>query len=71
MAYVNTKTAPTFSFFAHIDTAIETVATRYKQHRLYRATFTELNNLSDRDLADIGLHRANLRSVALEASRAQ
>lgn len=41
---------------------------RIAQYRLYRATLNELGSLSDRDLADLGLHRAMIADVAREAS---
>jgi len=37
------------------------------QFRLYKKTYNELSDLTDRDLADLGLTRASLRSVAHEA----
>jgi len=43
------------------------LAFRANQFRLYKRTFDELSDLSDRDLADLGLTRASLRSVAHEA----
>lgn len=36
-------------------------------YRLYLATFEELRQLSDRDLADLGLHRASIRDIAHES----
>ncbi|MBP7003069.1 DUF1127 domain-containing protein [Amaricoccus sp.] len=36
-------------------------------YRLYRATLDELIQLSDRDLADLGINRGNLREIAREA----
>ena len=41
---------------------------RFAQYRLYRATLSELASLSDRDLADLGLHRAMIDDVAREAA---
>lgn len=38
------------------------------RRRVYRQTLTELSALSDRDLADLGIHRALIRRVALEAA---
>lgn len=35
-------------------------------HRAYLATYNELDALSDRELADIGLSRLNVRDVARE-----
>jgi uncharacterized protein YjiS (DUF1127 family) len=36
----------------------------------YRATVTELNDLTDRQLADIGISRGNIAAVARTAARA-
>ena len=69
MAYVNTTSATNPSFLARIGTAFDAVATRYKQHRLYRETFDGLSALSNRELADLGLNRSELRFVAWRASR--
>ena len=44
------------------------VSAAYAQRKLYRATFHELEALSDRDLADLGIHRSMIKSIALEAS---
>lgn len=35
---------------------------------VYRQTLRELNELTDRDLNDLGMCRANIRSVAYEAA---
>lgn len=35
---------------------------------VFRQTLRELDGLSDRDLSDLGLSRANIRSVAYEAA---
>ncbi len=44
------------------------MATRYAQHRLYTRTLRELGRLGERELADLGLHRASLKSVAYHAT---
>jgi uncharacterized protein YjiS (DUF1127 family) len=36
-------------------------------HRAYLSTYEELNALSDRELADVGLSRLNVRDVARAA----
>ena len=41
---------------------------RYAQYRTYRTTLDELDSLSDRELADLGLARTMLRSVAYKAA---
>lgn len=49
--------------------ALRTALTgRAAQHRLYRATRRELDGLGDRDLADLGIHRGQIRSVASVAA---
>ena len=39
----------------------------FADYRRYLATYDELNALSDRELADIGLSRLNVRDVARQA----
>jgi uncharacterized protein YjiS (DUF1127 family) len=43
--------------------------TSYKNWRSYRSTVAELSGLSNRDLADIGIARANIRDAARKAVR--
>lgn len=37
------------------------------QYRLYRRTVAELRELSNRELADLGLNRSMVRQVAIDA----
>jgi uncharacterized protein YjiS (DUF1127 family) len=41
---------------------------RVARYRTYRTTLNELASLSDRDLSDLGLHRAMIADVAREAA---
>lgn len=43
---------------------------RFARWRRERRTIEELNMLSDRDLADLGIGRSDIRSLAREASAA-
>lgn len=36
-------------------------------YRLYRVTLEELSQLTDRDLSDLGIHRAMIRDIARES----
>jgi uncharacterized protein YjiS (DUF1127 family) len=45
-----------------------TLTERAAKYRMYRATLNELSSLSDRDLADLGLHRAMIADVAHDAA---
>lgn len=39
----------------------------YRNWRRYRDTVSELNRLSNRELADLGIHRSEIHSVARKA----
>ncbi len=73
MAYYNetpsagsTLVERALGYAAHL---LETAATRHAQRRVYNQTLTELGALSNRDLADLGLHRSELPRVAWDASQ--
>ena len=38
------------------------------QRKLYRQTLTELEALSNRELADLGINRSMIKSVAIQAT---
>lgn len=66
MAYMNaTTTTPILSRLQHF---FADIATRYRSYRLYRETLNELSSLSNRELADLGLHRSQIREVARTAA---
>lgn len=44
------------------------LARSYGQYRVYKNTLSELQGLSNRELADLGLGRSMLRSVAYKAA---
>jgi uncharacterized protein YjiS (DUF1127 family) len=70
MAYANSSIARSFGF--GLRDRIAALVRIYNQgaarRRVYRQTVAELSALSDRDLADLGLHRALIRRVALDAA---
>lgn len=47
----------------------ETLKSRYAKWQRYSRTVTELEALSNRDLADLGLSRSDIYRVAREAAR--
>jgi len=67
MAYLNTTSAPSIS--ARISGFAADVMARYRRHQLYRETLNGLSALSNHELADLGLHRCQLRRIAAEASQ--
>ena len=42
--------------------------TRLERRRVFRTTLNELAVLSDRELADLGLHRSEIRRIAWQAA---
>ena len=48
---------------------LEAAALRHAQRRVYRKTLEELSMLSNRDLADLGLARSELRRISWEAGQ--
>jgi uncharacterized protein YjiS (DUF1127 family) len=67
MAFLNTTHTVTLTDrFAALREDFETALTK---RRAYSTTLNELSALSDRDLADLGLHRSGIKAVALEAAR--
>lgn len=55
---------------ATVGRMLEAAALRHAQRRVYRKTLEELAALSNRDLADLGLARSELRRIAYEAGQA-
>ncbi len=45
-----------------------TATARYARYSLYRNTLAELNTLSDREAADLGMHRSGFRHLAWETA---
>jgi uncharacterized protein YjiS (DUF1127 family) len=44
------------------------IADRLARYATYRTTLAELDSLSDRDLADLGIARADIHALAREAA---
>lgn len=43
-------------------------AARYARHKVYRTTLAELRGIGDRELADLGMSRSMLSSIAWQAA---
>lgn len=69
MAYVTAYRPEKSGVAARIGDLIETIRKRRHQHRIERTTFNELSQLTDRDLADLGIHRSQIREIARDAAR--
>jgi uncharacterized protein YjiS (DUF1127 family) len=68
-AYALAALAPTApSLWERLASLRAALAERGVQRRLYRSTLAELDALSDRDLSDLGLTRADIGHVARQAT---
>jgi uncharacterized protein YjiS (DUF1127 family) len=68
MAYTTTNTSTASLVSGRIAAFFADLAERSEKRRVYRTTFHELNSLSTRDLADLGINRSTIKSVAYEAA---
>ena len=67
MAYVNSRSS-SVSIADRFAAFFKVGKDATQRRRVYNQTVAELTNLSDRDLADLGLMRANIRDIAREAA---
>ena len=49
-------------------TRFDSLAQSYNRYRKYRETLFELSHLGDRELDDLGIRRADFRSIARNAA---
>jgi uncharacterized protein YjiS (DUF1127 family) len=67
MAYVNSRST-TVTFADRVSSALKLVKDAIARRQLYNSTLAELNALTDRELSDLGLARANIADIAREAT---
>ena len=65
MAYVSISN---ISVMDRVRAAFAEFNDRAARAKVYRTTVAELNNLSGRELADLGIHRAEIKRIAYEAA---
>ena len=68
MAYVNSTRAASGSFSDRFSAVTKYVQLALQRRRMYSQTARELNALTDRELADLGIHRTDIRRIALQAA---
>jgi uncharacterized protein YjiS (DUF1127 family) len=68
MAYVNTNRIARKGFMDRLSVLKDVVVTAVQQRRVYGQTVGELNALTDRELADLGIARASITAIAHEAA---
>lgn len=57
-----------FTFSDVVQPILGNTAKRYRQHRTYRQTVSELRALSQRELDDLGISRSSIRAIAKQAA---
>ncbi|WP_166416210.1 DUF1127 domain-containing protein [Cochlodiniinecator piscidefendens] len=68
MATVSTTRSFDAGIFDRATTAFTSATERFAQYRTFRKTVRELSELSGRELADLGIARSAIHSVAYEAT---
>ncbi len=68
MAYVNSTPMARKGFFDRFSIVKDNVLTAIRQRRIYERTVTELNNLTDRELNDLGISRFSIPELARESA---
>ena len=68
MAYLNATRMRRPGLVDRLAALVAGTKDSWRRYSLYRQTLRELNALSARELADLGLNRSTLTSVALEAA---
>ena len=67
MAYTALNARP-ITILERVRTALSGFADEMVRRRVYRTTLTELQSLSNRELADMGMARSELRRIAYDAA---
>lgn len=63
-----TRAISTTSFGQGLSGLRINLAERFARYRAYRTTLNELAQLTNRELADMGLHHSDIRQIAHEAA---
>ena len=66
MALASNIRAENFGYADRFTGFFKQLGERYARHRLYRQTLNEMSALSNRELRDLGLCRAQIKSIAWE-----
>ena len=68
MAYVNSSRTLNISFADRLGTIAKSVKLALHRRRLFNQTVRELSVLSNRELADLGIHASMIRDIAKQAA---
>lgn len=68
MAYVNSSRAASVSIVDRAAAIVKSIRVGLERRRVFKQTVRELQALSNRELADLGIHRSMITQVANEAA---
>lgn len=68
MAYISTTRTGHPGLADRLAGLVNSVKQAMQRRRIFNQTARELNALSSRDLADLGIHRSMITRIALEAA---
>ena len=68
MAFITETRTHGITLVQRFTVLLENIAAARAQRKVYTTTVDELDNLSNRELADLGLTRASIKSIAYEAA---
>ena len=68
MAYINANRAAHVSLADRFTGIVKSVKEAFHRRRVYNTTRNELAQLSNRELADLGISRSMISRIALEAA---
>lgn len=68
MAYITGNRTATATFGQRLAELRDTATTAYGNWRVYRTTLSELQELSMREMADLGINPSIIKRLALEAA---
>ncbi|WP_198431750.1 MULTISPECIES: DUF1127 domain-containing protein [Paracoccaceae] len=68
MAYVNSSRAASYGIADRAAAIVKSIRVGLERRRVFKQTVRELQALSNRELADLGIHRSMITRVANEAA---
>jgi uncharacterized protein YjiS (DUF1127 family) len=71
MAFANTTRIGEWGLVHQFNALVAKLNDQRRRYRVYRQTIGELKALSDRDLADLGIARSMIESIAMEAAQSK
>ena len=68
MAHIGISRGIEFGLGQRFAGLVEALRDKRRRYGVYRETIRELAELNERDLTDLGIHRSQIRTIAMEAA---